>query len=147
MRALTIAVVSAVLFALIAPLAVAQDGDGGSPLCPPGYHSEFNVNQPGCTFCWAPSDCEPECVGPPQSFCPPGNSACCAADPCAVNCPEHDSLRCNVSRCTCSPVTCCSTVCPPEAPAPTMSALGLVILAAVLVALGTTTVYARSRRR
>lgn len=147
MRALTIAVVSGVLLALIAPLAVAQDGGGGSPLCPPGYHSEFNVNQPGCTFCFAPSDCEAHCVGPPSFFCPPGDSACCAATPCAFNCPQFDSLQCNTSTCDCTPETCCSTVCPSEAPAPTVSALGLVILTAFLVALGTTTVYARSRRR
>ena len=147
MRALTIAVVSGVLLALIAPLAVAQDGAGGSPLCPPGDHSMFNVNGVGCTFCFAPSDCQPECLGPPVCFCPPGDTACCDANPCCVNCPEQGSLRCNVSTCSCSPETCCSTVCPPERPAPTVSPLGLVILTAVLVALGTATVYARSRRR
>lgn len=145
MRALTTAVVSGVLLAMIAPLAVGQDG--GSPLCPPGYHSEFNVNAPGCTFCFAPSDCQPMCLGPPLAFCPPGDSACCAATPCAVNCPEEHSLECNVSSCVCTPDTCCSTVCPHAAPAPTVSALGLVMLTAVLLALGATTVYARSRRR
>ncbi|MDX2169437.1 MAG: hypothetical protein SF182_20375 [Deltaproteobacteria bacterium] len=144
MRGLASAVVAGVLLVLTAPLARAQ---GGSPLCPPGYNSAYNVNQPGCTFCFAPSDCTPQCLGPPQSFCPPGDSACCAGTPCAVNCPQHDTRDCNVSTCTCAPDTCCSTVCPAETPAPAASAFGVVVLAAVLVALGTTTVYARARRR
>jgi hypothetical protein len=144
MRALRIAALSGMLLALIASLALGQDG---SRLCPPGWNSEFNVNEVGCTFCFAPTDCAPACIGPPQSFCPPDDSACCAGTPCAVNCPLHDSLQCNVSQCTCSPDTCCSTVCPPVTPAPPVSGLGFVVLAAVLVALGTATVYARSRRQ
>jgi hypothetical protein len=144
MRALATAVVTAVLLVLGVSLAV---GQGSSPLCPPGYHSEFNVNQPGCTFCFAPTDCAPHCLGPPQSFCPPGDDACCTATPCSLNCPQHDSLQCNVSTCDCSPDTCCSTVCPAASPAPAASPLGYIILTMVLVAFGMATVYAKTRRR
>src|SRR5262245_7031448 len=134
MRALTIAVVSAVLVGLLAPLAVAQPG--GSPLCPAGYNSMFNTNGVACTFCSAPTDCHVECLGPPVSFCPPNDPTCCAATPCAFNCPLFDTLQCNVSSCICEPGSCCSTVCPDPAPAPAASGLGMVILTTVLVAFG-----------
>src|SRR5262245_15581652 len=125
-------VLTVVLFALTAPMVRGQDRSG---LCPPGFNEMFNVNGPGCTFCYAPSNCEIACLGPPTCVCKPGDSACCEATPCCFNCPDFDSLACNTSSCECEPGSCCSTVCSVR-PAPAASVGGIALLAAVLAVLG-----------
>ena len=142
MRPITNAIATVVLLALAAPI---YAGESPSGLCPTGFNEMFNVNQPGCTFCYAPTDCNIECLGPPACFCSPGNTACCEANPCCDNCPEPMPLRCSTSSCSCAPDTCCSTVCPPIDPAPTNSKTGLVVLAAMLIAFGVRTLARRQR--
>jgi hypothetical protein len=141
---LKLAVETVLLFVLVAT-AYAQPEPSG--LCPPGDSEMFNVNGPGCTFCFAPTDCTPLCLGPPSCFCEPGDSRCCADNPCCFNCPEPMPLRCETSTCECEPGSCCSTVCPAPAPAPASSAGGLVALAAVLAAVGVGAVRVATRRR
>jgi hypothetical protein len=138
-------VVAAMLISLLA--ASAQAGAPQSGLCPPGDREMFNVNQPGCTLCYAPTDCTLECLGPPSCFCTPGNTECCAANPCCENCPEPKPLRCETSTCACEPGSCCSTVCPNPAPAPVSSAAGLVVLAGILLAFGAGAIRIAARRR
>lgn len=136
---------AAILLCLLA--AAAHAGPAPSGLCPPGDAEAFNVNGPGCTLCYEPTGCQLSCIGPPQCFCPPGDSACCFDNPCCQGCPDPKPLRCETSTCDCAPETCCSTVCPAPAPAPTSSAFGLAGLAAVLLAIGAGAVRIASGRR
>ena len=143
MTTLQIALATVLLLAPAAPALAGQP----SGLCPAGFQERFNVNEPGCTFCSAPTDCQVACLGPPACFCMVGDTACCAANPCCVNCPEPKPLRCSTSSCDCTPESCCFTVCPPNTPAPVSSAAGLAILTTVLVALGMGALRAVRRRR
>src|SRR4029450_13205725 len=103
--------------------------------------SDFNVNKPGCTYCFALTDCNVECLAPPTCVCT--DLACCAeVSPCCDGCPDPKPLRCETGTCTCTPDTCCSTVCP-TTPAPTASKTAMAFLVAVLVALGVGTVRLR----
>lgn len=131
------------LLAVVAPLGA----HGQNGLCPPGYQEIFNVNEPGCTFCYGASECQIQCLGPPACFCEPGDAACCAATPCCANCPEPKPLECDTSRCGCTPESCCSTICPSTAPAPPSSGLGLGLLATALLVLGAGSVRLAVRRR
>jgi len=116
-------------------------------LCPPGQVSMFNVNRPGCTFCYEETQgCEVQCLGAPTCVCEPGDTECCAASPCCENCPEPKPLSCDTSSCSCDPTTCCSTVCPAPAPAPVSSVGGLAALAVGLLVLGATAVRFAARR-
>jgi hypothetical protein len=126
--------------------AAAYAGQPPSGICPAGYSATFNVNQPGCTLCAAPTECAVQCLGPPACACPPGDKACCDATPCCFNCPGEGSTACNVSTCECEPEGCCSLVCP-AAIAPASSTAGLGVLAAVLLAFGAGAVRIATRRR
>ena len=143
MTTLKIAIATVLLLALAAP---AHAGPLPSGLCPAGFDEMFNVNEPGCTFCSAPNDCELNCLGPPQCFCSPGDRSCCEATPCCFNCPEPKPLSCETSTCSCTPESCCFTICP-ATPAPVNSAAGLAILTTVLVALGMGALRVARRRR
>ncbi len=131
---------------LLAPAAATRVLAQSGGLCPDGYNSQFNVNEPGCTLCSAPTDCAVQCIST-TCICAPNDAACCTNNPCCQNCPDPKPLRCSTVQCTCEPGSCCSTVCPSSAPAPVSSAPGLALLAAVLVALGTGAVRLAARRR
>jgi len=147
-KALTVSRIAVATVLLLVLVASAQaQPPPPSGLCPPGDSETFNVNKPGCTFCFAPTDCSVQCLGPPACFCEPGDSRCCADKPCCFNCPEPMPLRCETSTCVCEPGSCCSTVCPDPAPAPASSAGGLAVLATVLAAFGIGAVRVATRRR
>ena len=141
MRSFAAAFVTVVLYA-----ATAMGAPGPNLVCPPGDLETFNVNGPGCSLCYAPTDCALQCLGPPVCFCEPGDTACCRNNPCCFNCPEPKPLSCETSSCSCTPETCCSTVCPAPAPAPAASTPGLALLAVGLIALGAGAVRLRARR-
>ena len=137
--------IATVLLCLVGVAAHAGQMPANNP-CPPGQLSFFNVNKPGCTLCSGPqTECAVQCLGPPACFCPPGDEACCDANPCCFNCPGEGSLACNVSTCVCTPETCCTLVCP-DAIAPASSTGGLAVLAAVLFAFGVGAVRIATRR-
>ena len=118
--------VAVLIVLVLAAAASAQDGVS----CPAGWTQTFNVNGPGCTFCFDPNEneCQVACLGPPACLCPdtePGElEECCANSPCCENCPNSDALECNVYTCGCEPDTdsCCTTICPPPHAAPALGA-------------------------
>lgn len=139
-----IVVVVACLLAFAAPTRAGQPPSG---LCPDGFSETFNINGPGCTFCFAPTDCDIACLPPAACFCPPGDTACCENNRCCDGCAEPKPLECLTGSCSCEPGSCCSTVCPSATRAPAASAGGIGMLVAVLAGLGMATVGLRNRRR
>lgn len=144
MMGVKIVLAMALLVGLSSPMHAGKEPSG---LCPDGFNEIFNINEPGCTFCYAPTDCQPLCLAPPACFCPPGDRECCLNNPCCEGCPGAKPFECLTGSCTCAPDTCCSTVCPPHAPAPTASSAGIGVLVAVLAGLGMTGVSLRHRWR
>ena len=131
---------------VLAAAASAQDGAS----CPAGWTKTYNVNGPGCTFCFDPGDgCEVTCLGPPACICPPGPGLeqCCATSPCCENCPNSGALECNVSTCGCAPDSCCKTICPGQLPAPAIGTPTSLPFAGAAILLGLAGVWHIARRR
>jgi hypothetical protein len=101
----------------MAGVAGALTGAPCDPICGCGYNGVPDTNCLGCTFCLQAGagpvpNCQFFCLAPPTCTCPPGDAACCAANPCCDNCADPKPAECFVNTCSCDPGTCCFTVRP-----------------------------------